>query len=76
MDLSTLDTDSTAKLSGVDEDIEDGFADVGIELSHAGTETLNILGQQLVRVGNAVVQVRHLVVCEPYFFLKIKIPNS
>lgn len=41
------------------------LADVGIEVNHTVTEFLHILSYQLVWVGNTVVQVANLIVCEP-----------
>jgi len=41
------------------------LANIGIEVHHTVTELLHILGYQLVWVGNAVVQVANLIVCEP-----------
>ena len=38
------------------------LAEVGVEVHHAVAELLHVLRQQLVRVGDPVVQVAHLVV--------------
>lgn len=41
------------------------LADVGIEVHHTVTELLHVLSYQLVGVGDTVVQVANLIVCEP-----------
>ena len=40
------------------------LAKVGVEFSDGLTEAVNICGEELVRVGDAVVKVTHLVIGE------------
>lgn len=38
------------------------FAEIGVQVNHAVAELFHILSQQLISVGNPVIQVSHLVV--------------
>ena len=40
------------------------LAQVGVEISYAGAQLLNVLCEEMVSVGDAVVKVTHLVVRE------------
>ena len=59
-----LSTDGNREFLDVDNDVQQGLAEVRIKLRYAGTETFDIGGQQLVGIGNSVVQVVHLVISE------------
>ena len=44
--------------------VQHRFADVAVEFGYACAELVDVVGQQLVRVGYTIVQIVHFVICE------------
>lgn len=58
----SLCTDGWSCAVDVDENVKKGFASIGIKISDAFAELVNVGGEKLIGVGNAIVQIRHFVI--------------
>ena len=56
---------SEGQFLDVNNDVKNRLADVGVEVHNGLAELVHILGEELVSIADAVVQVIHLVVSEP-----------
>jgi hypothetical protein len=57
-----LPTNGGCKSLNVNNDVQQGFANIRIKFSDTGAKTLNICGQQLVWIGDPIIQIVHFVV--------------
>lgn len=53
--------------------VKSHFGQVGVQLDNALAEAVHVLRQQLVRVGNSIVQIGHFVEGEPVQILRVKV---
>mmetsp|Transcript_2786 Transcript_2786/g.6579 ORF Transcript_2786/g.6579 Transcript_2786/m.6579 type:complete len:231 (+) Transcript_2786:243-935(+) len=64
------------QLAGVDADVEDGLGQVAVQVRERRRELVHVLGQELVRVGDPVVEVGDLVEGEAREVLLVQVPGE
>eukprot|EP01137_Pigoraptor_chileana_P007978 Opistho-2@54248 len=72
----SLPSDGTRQLARVNNNVENGLADIRKQLGNAVAELLHILGEELIGIGDAIVEIVDLVVGESLEVLLVQVARQ